>query len=236
MHGEGFRRPFARSIHCALALAAAGLLLSSCAKKKPVLPPAAPVIGSVEQGLASWYGYPYHGRRSSNGEVYDMEKLTAAHRTLPFETWVEVTNLSNLAQVQVRITDRGPFVKGRIIDLSRAAAREIGMLGPGVVKVSVKVIAPPEQPPEQPPAAAVLYAVQVGAFDNRDNAERLVERLQKRYPLCRITPSGNPLAAWRVLIGAETAREAAEALARELQSEIDGAFVIQLDAPASDGI
>lgn len=232
MHGEGFRRPFARSLHCALAIAAAGLLLSSCAKKKPARPPAAPVIGSVEHGLASWYGYPYHGRRSANGEVYDMEKLTAAHRTLPFETWVEVTNLSNREQVQVRITDRGPFVKGRIIDLSRAAARQISMLGPGVGKVRVKVIAPPEQPP----AAAILYAVQVGAFENRDNAERLVERLKKRYPLCRITPSGNPSAAWRVLIGAEPAREAAEALARQLQSEIDGAFVIQLDAPASDSI
>ncbi len=80
-----------------------------------------------------------------------MEKLTAAHRTLPFETWVEVTNLSNRKQVQVRITDRGPFVKGRIIDLSRAAARQIDMIGPGVVKVSVKVIAPPEHDRPPPP-------------------------------------------------------------------------------------
>jgi rare lipoprotein A len=231
MHGEGFLRPFAKSLHCALALTAAVLLLSSCAKKKSVRPPAPPVIGSVEQGLASWYGYPYHGRRSANGEVYDMEQLTAAHRTLPFETWVEVTNLSNRKQVQVRITDRGPFVKGRIIDLSRAAARRIDMIGPGVVKVSVKVIEPPGQPP-----AAVLYAVQVGAFENRDNAERLMARLKKRYPQCRITSGGDSPPVWRVLVGAEPALEAAEALARELQSETGGAFVVRLDAAGPDGI
>jgi rare lipoprotein A len=239
MHGEGFRRPFAKIFSCVLALAAAGLLLSGCAKKKSARIPAPPVIGSVERGLASWYGYPYHGRRSANGEIYDMEKLIAAHRTLPFETWVEVTNLSNRKQVQVRITDRGPFKRGRIIDLSRAAARQIDMIGPGVVKVSVKVIAPPEPPPEPPPEqppAAVLYAVQVGAFENRDNAERLVARLKERYPLCRITPSGNSPPVWRVLVGEERAREAAEALQRELQDETGGAFVVLLDAPASNGI
>ena len=80
---------------------------------------------TTETGIASWYGYPYHGRRAANGEIYDMEKLTAAHRTLPFGTWVRVTNLTNSKTVDVRITDRGPFIDGRIIDLSKAAAREI---------------------------------------------------------------------------------------------------------------
>src|SRR5688500_11761824 len=94
-----------------------------------------PRIGATEQGIASWYGNPYHGRRAANGEIYDMEKLTAAHRTMPFNTWVRVTNLSNGRTVDVRIQDRGPFVNGRIIDLSRAAARQIEMIGPGISQV-----------------------------------------------------------------------------------------------------
>ena len=100
-------------------------------------------IGETETGIASWYGAPYNGRRSANGEVYDMEKLTAAHRTLPFDTWLEVTNLQNQKRVDVRITDRGPFVNGRIIDLSLAAAREIDMVQSGIVRVRIKVIRKP---------------------------------------------------------------------------------------------
>ncbi|HSV91600.1 MAG TPA: septal ring lytic transglycosylase RlpA family protein, partial [Desulfobacterales bacterium] len=116
---------------------------ASCARRRTVRAPVAPVVGSVELGVASWYGHPYHGRRAANGEVYDMEKLTAAHRTLPFGTWVDVRNLSNGKHVLVRINDRGPFVQGRIIDLSRAAARQIDMIGPGIVKVRLEVTAPP---------------------------------------------------------------------------------------------
>lgn len=104
-------------------------------------------IGETETGIASWYGVPYHGRRSANGEIYDMEKLTAAHRTLPFDTWLEVTNLTNNKRVDVRITDRGPFVHGRIIDLSLAAARQLGMVGPGIVRVRIKVIRKPPTGP-----------------------------------------------------------------------------------------
>ena len=100
-------------------------------------------------GMASWYGYPYHGRRAANGEIYDMEKLTAAHRTLPFDTWVEVRNLANEKTVTVRITDRGPFVDGRIIDVSKAAARAIDLIGPGVARVRLTIVAPP--PPAEIP-------------------------------------------------------------------------------------
>jgi len=103
------------------AIAIAALFASSaCHKKVKPHVAIAPHAGATEVGDASWYGYPYHGRRAANGEIYDMEKLTAAHRTLPFETWVEVRNLSNEKKVTVRITDRGPFVDGRIIDLSNA--------------------------------------------------------------------------------------------------------------------
>ena len=96
--------------------------------------------GFREKGLASWYGEPFHGRRTASGEVYDMDKLSAAHKTLPLNTWVEVRNLDNNRTMTVRINDRGPFVPGRIIDLSRAAAKELGVYGPGVAKVQLKAI------------------------------------------------------------------------------------------------
>lgn len=98
----------------------------------------------METGIASWYGDPYHGRPTASGEIFDKEQFTAAHPSLPFQTWVEVTDLDNGKKVTVRIIDRGPFVKGRIIDLSLAAAREIGMVGPGTARVKLKVIAPPK--------------------------------------------------------------------------------------------
>ena len=134
------------AILCAILAACAG-----CARKTRTQVPTSPVqpatqsvqIGSTETGIASWYGHPYHGRRSASGEIYDMEQFTAAHRTLPFGTWVEVTDLQNQKTVEVRINDRGPFVDGRIIDLSLAAARSIDMVGPGIARVQLKVIAPP---------------------------------------------------------------------------------------------
>jgi rare lipoprotein A len=103
-------------------------------------------MGWTESGVASWYGVPYDGRRTSSGEVFDMRAMTAAHRTLPFNTWLEVTNLKNGKQVEVRVTDRGPFVKGRIIDLSMGAAQRIDMLRDGIVQVRLKVIKAPAAP------------------------------------------------------------------------------------------
>jgi rare lipoprotein A len=112
----------------------------------PAPPPPAP-IGWSETGIASWYGVPYDGRRTSSGEIFDMHALTAAHRTLPFNTWLEVTNLDNGKRVEVRVTDRGPFVSGRIIDLSMGAAEKIEMVRAGIVKVRLKVIKPPAASP-----------------------------------------------------------------------------------------
>jgi rare lipoprotein A len=108
-------------------------------------PPAKPApIGWTETGVASWYGAPYDGRPAASGEIFDTRKLTAAHRTLPFDTWVEVTNLQNGRQVNVRINDRGPFIDGRIIDLSLAAANTIGLVGQGTGKVRLKVVRAPK--------------------------------------------------------------------------------------------
>jgi len=97
-------------------------------------------VVAKEMGIASWYGKPFHGRRTANCEIYDMNKLTAAHKTLPFNTRVLVTNLRNQKSVVVRINDRGPFIKGRIIDLSREAARKLGMMHSGVEKVALDIL------------------------------------------------------------------------------------------------
>jgi rare lipoprotein A len=112
--------------------------------------------GYTEEGEASWYGAPFHGRQASNGEIYDMNKLTAAHRTLPFETVVRVTNEKNGKSTVVRITDRGPFVNNRIIDLSYAAARELESIGPGVVPVRLEVLSAGADP------EAGFFTIQVG--------------------------------------------------------------------------
>ncbi len=96
--------------------------------------------GSSEVGVASWYGHPYHGRKAANGERYDMNRLTAAHRLLPFGTRVRIHNLRNARIVEVRITDRGPFVEGRLIDLSRAAARVLGFQRAGLERVRLEVL------------------------------------------------------------------------------------------------
>src|SRR5579863_10239105 len=141
-----FRRP----IHAGFTpLALALLFAAGCSHRAAhVNTPRVPArIGTTETGVASWYGFPYHGRRAASGEIYDMQQLTAAHRTLPFQTWIEVTNLSNGKQVDVRINDRGPFAKGRILDLSQAAARDIDMLRAGTARVRLKVIWPPRVEP-----------------------------------------------------------------------------------------
>ncbi len=146
---------------------------SASKRNKPAAAPAP--SGYTEEGNASWYGVPFHGRRASNGEIYDMYKLTAAHRTLPFETMVRVINLNNGKSTVVRITDRGPFVDNRIIDLSFAAAREVDSVGAGVVPVRVEVLSPGIDP------TSGFFTVQVGAFRDRANAERLRDRLSVSY-------------------------------------------------------
>jgi len=155
---------------------------------------------------------PFHGRRASNGEVYDMYKLTAAHRTLPFETMVRVTNVSNGKSTVVRITDRGPFVDNRIIDLSLAAAREIESVGPGVVAVRVEVLSPGVDP------TSGFFTVQVGAFRDRDNAERLRERLNASYSPIFIQQYDSPDGIfYRVRVGKISGEDAAQQFGEQLR-------------------
>lgn len=210
------------------------LLLSGCGKKrskvstgrapsrKAAVKPLA--VGTVEEGMASWYGVPYHGRQAANGETYDMEKLVAAHRTMPFSTWVKVTNLSNRRTVTVRIIDRGPFVGGRIIDLSKAAARQIELLGPGVGKVRLEVVNAPADVP-----SSDFYSIQVGAFTVRDNAEQLRVSYQQRFGVARLVQKQGRTPLWRVLVGKEASIEQAQRLADRLRSERGEVFIVRYD-------
>ena len=134
-----------------------------------------------QEGLASWYGGKFQGRQTANGEIFDTNKFTAAHKTLAFGTVVKVTNLENGESTVVRINDRGPFIPGRIIDLSRAAAVAIGLAGKGVAKVRVE-----ELPSDSPEAAGIaatvtpaIYSIQVAAFRSREYAERSLEHLNE---------------------------------------------------------
>jgi len=131
-----------------------------------------------EIGIASWYGKEYHGRNTSNGEVYNMYALTAAHPTLPFHTLVRVTNLENGKGVEVRINDRGPFVEGRVIDLSYTGAQTIEMLGKGTARVAVEATLPADG--KGSPLEGT-FAIQVGAFAEKENAERFQRELEWRF-------------------------------------------------------
>src|SRR5579863_8054760 len=196
-------------------------------KTRPLPEPAspAPEVGTAERGLASWYGHPYHGRAAADGEIYDMETLVAAHRTLPFQTRVRVRNLSNGKTVDVRIVDRGPFVQGRIIDLSHAAAKEIDLLGPGVAQVEVTIVDTPAAP------EPALFAVQVGAFREKANADRAQQNMTAAYGAAKtVLRAGSP-PVFRILAGRETSQNAAEALAVRIRAEQHEpqAFVVRLD-------
>ncbi len=145
----------------------------------------------VEEGIASWYGRDFHGRKTASVEKYDMYALTAAHKTLPLQTWVKVTNMTNNREVNVRVNDRGPFVRGRIIDLSYTAANRIGVVGPGTAWVRVEALGKAEERTIDGKVTTVLvkprsydegrFTVQVGSFKEKSNAEALVRRLKKRY-------------------------------------------------------
>ncbi len=198
-------------------------------RNKPAIAPAP--SGYTENGNASWYGVPFHGRRASNGEIYDMYKLTAAHRTLPFETMVRVTNMNNGKSTVVRITDRGPFVDNRIIDLSLAAAREVDSVGPGVVPVRVEVLSAGIDP------TSGFFTVQVGAFRERANAERLRDRLNASYSPIFIQQYDSPDGMlYRVRVGKISGEDSAHQFSDQLRTrEGFTPFVTRLDEGTATG-
>jgi len=186
------------------------LFVAACAT--PGLRPRAWEDLSGETGLASWYGVPYHGRRTSSGEVYDMYQVSAAHREILLGSWVEVTNLSNGRSLAVRINDRGPFVEGRIIDLSYAAASLLGVVGPGVAPVRVRL--------SQSPYGAsgpVRYAIQAGSFAAETSARALKAELETKVSGVRIVKAvvGREL-YYRVRVGNFPSRAEAQGTAERL--------------------
>ena len=192
---------------------------TGCGRKKHVRvtpPRVQPRIGDTEEGIASWYGHPYHGRQAADGEIYDMEKLVAAHRTLPFHTWVRVHNLDNSKSVDVEIIDRGPFIDGRIIDLSHRAAQEVDMIGPGTAKVRIEIIEPP------PGVVAVAASVcRAGGslsrqVHGRTNEEEMTARYGTAKAWCCVPEVRQSGACWWATSQAKTG---AGALAERIRGE-----------------
>lgn len=180
--------------------------------------------GYVERGIASWYGTKFHGRRTSSGEPYDMYAMTAAHKTLPLPTYVEVRNLNNGRTAIVKVNDRGPFHENRIIDLSYAAATKLGILGKGTGLVEIRAIDPRRAeaapgPAERTAAAADprMY-IQAGAFSVQDNAQRrlrrIIESLQTPVRLQQVEQDGRSL--YRVRIGPVASVQQADRITERL--------------------
>lgn len=175
--------------------------------------------GDETQGLASWYGEPYHGNKTASGETYNMNALTAAHKKLPFDTRVRVTSLDSKKDIVVRINDRGPFVSGRIIDLSREAAKRIGLIRPGVAPVRLETVPAHALPTEH----SAKYTVQVGYFTQRANAVKLVGQLRSRFSEVSVEPVA--ARAYRVQVGSVDTRSEAERLQEQLRGENLHAFI-----------
>jgi rare lipoprotein A len=178
-----------------------------------------------ETGMASWYGAPYHNRRGSNGEVYNMHAMTAAHLTLPLGSIVRITNLKNGHSALVRITDRGPFVVGRIVDLSLAAAKALDVYLPGTAKVRLEVL--------QSPAALDTggrWAIQIGSFTGQKAAADLAGHLQKRYQTAKVVKFVSPVGDWWVRVRVlDDDRQRATALAQETETAEGSVFLVRLD-------
>jgi rare lipoprotein A len=218
-----------------VALALGVLAGPGCSLVREPTPP--PVVGGVQEGIASWYGPGFHGNRTANGEIFDQNELTAAHRSLPHGTRAMVTNLDNGRTVEVRINDRGPFVGGRVIDLSYAAARTVGMIGPGTARVRIEVLGTASAPSQRaawvPPPIHDLpstgYAIQVASLTNADRAEHLRQVLARRFPDAFVSPlDGSDGRYYRVRIGPYPLRGVATARA-ELVSRLGYPAVIMED-------
>lgn len=172
---------------------------------------------AVETGIASWYGGEFHGRPTSSREIYDMNDLTAAHRTLPFGTFVMVTNLANGRAVVVRVNDRGPFVRGRVLDLSRAAASVIGLVGPGTARVRIEVLKGFRAPAGAVGGDGPVW-LQVGAYTVQESAYALKRRLEASFKEVAVSRFETGTAVFfRVRVRAAAAE--AEGTARRLAAE-----------------
>ena len=228
-HPAASQQPYPRAQPPAGGARQAPAQASAPGRPSPSAPAQAEIVQG-EEGLASWYGHPFHGRSTSSGETYNMYDLTAAHRTLPFGVRVRVHDLENGQSVEVRINDRGPFIEGRIIDLSYAAAQAIQMVGSGTALVRLEILNAGAIP--GPAAEPGVYSVQVGAFKDRSNAERLKARLESQFGpvVIQSFDRGDGL-FHRVRVGRETTEDSARALAAQLSEAglATETFVVRLN-------
>ncbi len=180
---------------------------------------------TTQTGLASWYGPPYHNRVGANGEVYNMHAMTAAHRTLPLGSIVRVTNLKTGHTALVRITDRGPFIPGRILDLSLAAARRLDVYLPGTAEVKIEVMRTPA-----PLDIGGKWAVQIGGFRSEHEATKLASRLEHRYRTAKVLSFPSPTGDWWVRVRVlDDQRSRAQQLVAETKTPEGAVFLVRLD-------
>ncbi len=191
---------------------------------EPIIPSdAKPIV--TERGIASWYGPPYHNRRGSNGEVYNMHAMTAAHRTFPLGSIVRVTNVKTGSKALVRITDRGPFIPGRILDLSLAAAKKVDVWRPGIAEVKVDLMQTPV-----PLDAGGKWAVQIGGFPSEHSAAKLADQIEHRYRTANVLRFKSPAGNWWVRVRLpDDDRSRAYKLAAETKTPDGAVFVVRLD-------
>lgn len=188
------------------------------------LPPGAKPI-FVETGIASWYGPPYNNRRGSDGKIYNMNAMTAAHRTLPLGSIVRVTNLKTGHWAIVRITDRGPFIEGRILDLSLAAAKRTDVQRAGLAEVRVEVL-------EAPVAinSGGRWAVQIGSFEQQESAVKLADQISRRYRTAKVSSFSSPVGDWWVRVRVlHDDRVRAQEIARDTEFDRGKIFLVRLD-------
>jgi rare lipoprotein A len=180
---------------------------------------------TVEIGMASWYGPPYHNRRGSNGEVYNMHAMTAAHRTFPLGSIVRVTNLKTGHTALVRITDRGPFIPGRVLDLSLAAAHKLDVWQPGVARVQVELMES-----GAPPGTPGKWAVQIGGMPDEKAATKLADHLTRRYHTANVLRFKSPAGDWWIRVRVlDDDRDRAQKLAAETTTPEGAVFLVRLD-------
>jgi rare lipoprotein A len=178
----------------------------------------------VETGTASWYGPPYHARKTANGEVFDMNLPSAAHKTLPLNTVVRVTNLANDKSTLLRINDRGPFIGDRVLDLSLGAAKELGIWKTGLGKVKIEVLDAPK-----PLDTGGRWCVQIGAFTDTDEAAKLKSKLMRKYKTAKVIQFSGPTGDWVRIRPLQDDRSRAFELARDTKSSEGGVFLVRLD-------
>jgi rare lipoprotein A len=186
-------------------------------------PHAKPIF--VETGIASWYGPLYNNRKAANGEIFDMNQLTAAHRTLPLNSIVRVTNLKTERSALVRINDRGPFVPNRIIDLSAAAAKEVDVWKPGIAKVRLEVFQAPA-----PLDKGGRWCVQIGGFRKENTARRIEKQLLRRYRTVKVLTFPSPAGDWWVRVRvADDDKHKAESVVKKTRVDEGSVFLVRLD-------